>query len=157
MGCVVDGRDGPSLAVTAVDLLLSRNARDLAECGFYYGDELDVVGCHSMLGDMPEGTFLLRDSSHHEFVYALSVNVGGGCVRSIRIGFGVEGRFYLDWCGVEGEDEPDGPPPPTFSSVLSAVSFLIGVSGAGRGVGGGGGCGGGCGAVSYTHLRAHET
>ena len=29
MGCVVDGRDGPSLAVTAVDLLLSRNARDL--------------------------------------------------------------------------------------------------------------------------------
>ena len=33
MGCVVDGRDGPSLAVTAVDLLLSRNARDLAECG----------------------------------------------------------------------------------------------------------------------------
>lgn len=61
--------------------------------GWYWGT-ITASEAHSLLEAAPEGTFLIRDSSHPLYMLTLSVKTGRG-PTNVRIEYS-EGRFQLD-------------------------------------------------------------
>ena len=95
---------------------LRQNYLELQESGFYY-ETLSKTDAVSFLEAEPLGTFLLRDSSHARYLYALSVKTTQGAT-SIRI-------FYIGGCfGFDGDDEWLKPKP-VFKSVISLVGHYV--------------------------------
>ncbi|XP_033018289.1 suppressor of cytokine signaling 2 [Lacerta agilis] len=67
--------------------------RELRLAGWYWGN-LSVVEAKERLQDTSEGTFLVRDSSHSEYLLTISVKTSVG-PTNLRIEF-QDGKFRLD-------------------------------------------------------------
>ena len=90
--------------------------RQLAACGFYYG-RMTRDEATERLSRRPVGTFLLRDSSDHRYLFSLSVQTCRG-TTSIRMSYR-SGLFRLD-CSVEQEHLM-----PTFDCPLRLLSHYV--------------------------------
>lgn len=66
---------------------------ELKRSGWYWGN-MSVTEAKERLQDAPEGTFLLRDSSHEEYLLTISVKTSAG-PTNLRIEY-KEGKFRLD-------------------------------------------------------------
>ncbi|KAG8197656.1 hypothetical protein JTE90_001585 [Oedothorax gibbosus] len=69
------------------------NVRSLELCGYYYGN-LSWLDASTLLRRCQVGTFLVRDSEHHGYLYTLSVQTRKG-PTSCRIDYS-GGKFKLD-------------------------------------------------------------
>ncbi|XP_053320188.1 suppressor of cytokine signaling 2 isoform X2 [Spea bombifrons] len=80
-------------------LKLPRNGRTALQCpwassgGWYWGN-MSVSEAKERLQDAPEGTFLVRDSSHTDYLLTISVKTSAG-PTNLRIEYR-EGKFRLD-------------------------------------------------------------
>ncbi|KAG8187105.1 hypothetical protein JTE90_004851 [Oedothorax gibbosus] len=73
---------------------LVENERSRELCGYYYGN-LSWMDASTLLRRCQVGTFLVQDSAHHGYLYALSVQTRKG-PTSIRIDYS-GGKFKLDY------------------------------------------------------------
>lgn len=96
--------------------VLSKNIHLLELCGYYYGN-LSWMDASHILKQSKVGTFLVRDSEHHSYLYALSVQTKRG-PTSCRIEY-LNGRFRLD----SSEDLADKMP--RFNSVPDLIDHYI--------------------------------
>lgn len=93
---------------------LTVNKYLLEQCGWYHG-ALSHVQSTQLLSRCPQGTFLVRDSSHSRFLYTLSVQRGlEESPTSVRIFFS-HGNFRLD------ADEATEHLLPKFNSILDLI------------------------------------
>ncbi|KAH0616742.1 hypothetical protein JD844_028111 [Phrynosoma platyrhinos] len=67
--------------------------RELRHAGWYWGN-MSVAEAKKRLQDTSEGTFLVRDSSHSEYLLTISVKTSAG-PTNLRIEF-QDGKFRLD-------------------------------------------------------------
>ncbi|XP_003221127.1 suppressor of cytokine signaling 2 [Anolis carolinensis] len=67
--------------------------RELRRAGWYWGN-MSVAEAKDRLQDTSEGTFLVRDSSHSEYLLTISVKTSAG-PTNLRIEF-QDGKFRLD-------------------------------------------------------------
>ncbi|KAF7248505.1 Suppressor of cytokine signaling 2 [Varanus komodoensis] len=67
--------------------------RELRRAGWYWGN-MSVAEAKERLQDTSEGTFLVRDSSHSEYLLTISVKTSAG-PTNLRIEF-QDGKFRLD-------------------------------------------------------------
>ncbi|KYO17432.1 suppressor of cytokine signaling 2 [Alligator mississippiensis] len=66
---------------------------ELRRAGWYWGN-MSVAEAKERLQDAPEGTFLVRDSSHSEYLLTISVKTSAG-PTNLRIEY-QDGKFRLD-------------------------------------------------------------
>ncbi|XP_067415919.1 suppressor of cytokine signaling 2 [Emydura macquarii macquarii] len=66
---------------------------ELRRAGWYWGN-MNVAEAKKRLQDAPEGTFLVRDSSHSEYLLTISVKTSAG-PTNLRIEY-QDGKFRLD-------------------------------------------------------------
>lgn len=103
-----------------LDLEIIRSSnKQLVESGFYY-EHLDMVEARRKLKKCAVGTFLVRDSSHKNYLYSVTTQTPRG-VTSVRIEY-QNGVFRLD-C-----EQAAIPQMPAFDSVLKLVKYYIELS-----------------------------
>lgn len=95
---------------------LERNNHELSQCCFYFSS-MDSQAAKDLLRKKPTGTFLIRDSSHFQYLYSLSVKTERGAT-SVRIMYN-NGLFQFD-C-----DERIRSKLPMFDSVLGLLDFHV--------------------------------
>ncbi|XP_053884022.1 suppressor of cytokine signaling 2 isoform X1 [Malaclemys terrapin pileata] len=86
---------GPGAEVTeraAAERLVAA-MEELRRAGWYWGS-MNVAEAKERLQDTPEGTFLVRDSSHSEYLLTISVKTSAG-PTNLRIEY-QDGKFRLD-------------------------------------------------------------
>ncbi|CAL1542834.1 unnamed protein product [Lymnaea stagnalis] len=98
---------------------LERNSEELSMCYFYFG-ALSSTEARNILRKMPNGTFLVRDSSDSRYLYSLSLKTERGAT-SVRILYN-NGLFQFD------SDERIRDKLPCFESVLALVDFHVMIS-----------------------------
>ena len=96
--------------------VICNNVELLNLCGYYYGN-LSWIDASHLLKQTKVGTFLVRDSEHHSYLYALSVQTRRG-PTSCRIEY-LNGRFKLD----SSEDLVDKMP--RFASVTDLIDHYV--------------------------------
>ncbi|XP_050791803.1 suppressor of cytokine signaling 2 isoform X1 [Gopherus flavomarginatus] len=86
---------GPGAEVTerAAAERLAAAMEELRRAGWYWGN-MNVAEAKERLQDTPEGTFLVRDSSHSEYLLTISVKTSAG-PTNLRIEY-QDGKFRLD-------------------------------------------------------------
>ncbi|XP_028934570.2 suppressor of cytokine signaling 2 isoform X1 [Ornithorhynchus anatinus] len=72
---------------------LAKAMRELTHTGWYWGN-MTVNEAKEKLKDAPEGTFLIRDSSHSDYLLTISVKTSAG-PTNLRIEY-QDGKFRLD-------------------------------------------------------------
>ncbi|XP_049648109.1 suppressor of cytokine signaling 2 isoform X1 [Accipiter gentilis] len=72
---------------------LAAAMEELRRAGWYWGN-MTVAEAKERLQDAPEGTFLVRDSSHSEYLLTISVKTSAG-PTNLRIEY-QDGKFRLD-------------------------------------------------------------
>ncbi|XP_075810367.1 suppressor of cytokine signaling 2 isoform X1 [Microtus pennsylvanicus] len=72
---------------------LAKALRELSQTGWYWGS-MTVNEAKEKLKETPEGTFLIRDSSHSDYLLTISVKTSAG-PTNLRIEY-QEGKFRLD-------------------------------------------------------------
>uniref|UniRef100_A0A7N4NMR9 Suppressor of cytokine signaling 2 n=1 Tax=Sarcophilus harrisii TaxID=9305 RepID=A0A7N4NMR9_SARHA len=72
---------------------LATAMRELSQAGWYWGS-MTVNEAKEKLKDAPEGTFLIRDSSHSDYLLTISVKTSAG-PTNLRIEY-QDGKFRLD-------------------------------------------------------------
>ncbi|KAM9173747.1 suppressor of cytokine signaling 2 [Pangshura tecta] len=72
---------------------LAAAMEELRRAGWYWGS-MNVAEAKERLQDTPEGTFLVRDSSHSEYLLTISVKTSAG-PTNLRIEY-QDGKFRLD-------------------------------------------------------------
>ncbi|XP_054424577.1 suppressor of cytokine signaling 2-like [Pteronotus mesoamericanus] len=72
---------------------LAKAWQELGETGWYWGS-MTVSEAKEKLQEAPEGTFLIRDSSHSDFLLTISVKTSAG-PTNLRIEY-QDGKFRLD-------------------------------------------------------------
>ncbi|XP_064366305.1 suppressor of cytokine signaling 2 [Dromaius novaehollandiae] len=72
---------------------LAAAMEELRRAGWYWGN-MSVAEAKERLQDAPEGTFLVRDSSHSEYLLTISVKTSAG-PTNLRIEY-QDGKFRLD-------------------------------------------------------------
>ncbi|KAM4883266.1 suppressor of cytokine signaling 2 isoform 3-T3 [Thomomys bottae] len=72
---------------------LAKALRELSHTGWYWGS-MTVNEAKEKLKEAPEGTFLIRDSSHSDYLLTISVKTSAG-PTNLRIEY-QEGKFRLD-------------------------------------------------------------
>ncbi|XP_061871583.1 suppressor of cytokine signaling 2 isoform X2 [Colius striatus] len=72
---------------------LATAMEELRRAGWYWGN-MTVAEAKERLQDAPEGTFLVRDSSHSEYLLTISVKTSAG-PTNLRIEY-QDGKFRLD-------------------------------------------------------------
>ncbi|XP_072511683.1 suppressor of cytokine signaling 2 isoform X1 [Notamacropus eugenii] len=72
---------------------LTTAMRELSQAGWYWGS-MTVNEAKEKLRDAPEGTFLIRDSSHADYLLTISVKTSAG-PTNLRIEY-QDGKFRLD-------------------------------------------------------------
>ncbi|XP_077195163.1 suppressor of cytokine signaling 2 isoform X2 [Paroedura picta] len=87
-----DGAD-PAGGAAAEPDRLDAAMRELRRSGWYWGN-MSVAEAKERLQDTSEGTFLVRDSSHSEYLLTISVKTSAG-PTNLRIEF-QDGKFRLD-------------------------------------------------------------
>lgn len=96
--------------------IITKNIQLLNLCGYYYGN-LSWMDASHLLKQSKVGTFLVRDSEHHSYLYALSVQTKRG-PTSCRIEY-LNGRFRLD----SSEELADKMP--RFDSVTDLIDHYV--------------------------------
>ncbi|XP_015276466.1 PREDICTED: suppressor of cytokine signaling 2 [Gekko japonicus] len=86
-------RAGGAAAEHAEADRLDAAMRELRRSGWYWGN-MSVAEAKERLQDTSEGTFLVRDSSHSEYLLTISVKTSAG-PTNLRIEF-QDGKFRLD-------------------------------------------------------------
>lgn len=105
---------------SAVDLeILAATKQRLANCDYYYGS-ISNTEARSKLRKKAHGTFLIRDSSHQLYLYAISTQTERG-VTSVRVEY-QNGTFRLD-CEQAAEKYM-----PRFDCVLKLVDYYVNLS-----------------------------
>ncbi|XP_035193086.1 suppressor of cytokine signaling 2 isoform X1 [Oxyura jamaicensis] len=93
------GRPGAAVAAAPVAeepreaARLAAAMEELRRAGWYWGS-MSVAEAKERLQDAPEGTFLVRDSSHSEYLLTISVKTSAG-PTNLRIEY-QDGKFRLD-------------------------------------------------------------
>ncbi|KAG8182603.1 hypothetical protein JTE90_021739 [Oedothorax gibbosus] len=95
---------------------LVENERSLELCGYYYGN-LSWMDASTLLRHCQVGTFLVRDSAHHGYLYALSVQTRKG-PTSIRIDYS-GGKFKMDSLNYLSHQMP------RFDCVTDLIDFYV--------------------------------
>ncbi|XP_044083014.1 suppressor of cytokine signaling 2 isoform X1 [Neovison vison] len=72
---------------------LAKALRELSQTGWYWGS-MTVNEAKEKLKEAPEGTFLIRDSSHSDYLLTISVKTSAG-PTNLRIEY-QDGKFRLD-------------------------------------------------------------
>uniref|UniRef100_A0A8C2RLG5 Suppressor of cytokine signaling 2 n=1 Tax=Capra hircus TaxID=9925 RepID=A0A8C2RLG5_CAPHI len=72
---------------------LAKALRELSHTGWYWGN-MTVNEAKEKLKEAPEGTFLIRDSSHSDYLLTISVKTSAG-PTNLRIEY-QDGKFRLD-------------------------------------------------------------
>nr|XP_012630723.1 suppressor of cytokine signaling 2 isoform X2 [Microcebus murinus] len=72
---------------------LAKALRELGQTGWYWGS-MTVNEAKEKLKEAPEGTFLIRDSSHSDYLLTISVKTSAG-PTNLRIEY-QDGKFRLD-------------------------------------------------------------
>ncbi|KAL1775030.1 suppressor of cytokine signaling 2 [Sigmodon hispidus] len=72
---------------------LAKALRELSQTGWYWGS-MTVNEAKEKLKETPEGTFLIRDSSHSDYLLTISVKTSAG-PTNLRIEY-QDGKFRLD-------------------------------------------------------------
>ncbi|TEA32986.1 suppressor of cytokine signaling 2 [Neophocaena asiaeorientalis asiaeorientalis] len=72
---------------------LAKALRELSHTGWYWGS-MTVNEAKEKLKEAPEGTFLIRDSSHSDYLLTISVKTSAG-PTNLRIEY-QDGKFRLD-------------------------------------------------------------
>ncbi|XP_005092912.1 uncharacterized protein LOC101845832 [Aplysia californica] len=109
------GPCGPVVLDSEIEFhILERNNYELGLSGYYY-DFMTQASAMRLLKRAPLGTFLIRNSSHPKFLYALSMKSDQGAT-SVRVSYS-QGCF-----GFDGEDER-AEPGRKFDSVVALVDY----------------------------------
>lgn len=96
--------------------IITKNIELLNQCDYYYGS-LSWIDAAHLLKQTKVGTFLVRDSEHHSYLYALSVQTRRG-PTSCRIEY-LNGRFKLD----SSEELADKMP--RFSNITDLIDHYV--------------------------------
>lgn len=96
--------------------VITENIELLKKCNYYYGS-LSWIDAAHLLKHTKVGTFLVRDSEHHSYLYALSVQTRRG-PTSCRIEY-LNGRFKLD----SSEELADKMP--RFSNITDLIDHYV--------------------------------
>lgn len=96
--------------------IITKNIELLNQCDYYYGS-LSWIDAAHLLKQTKVGTFLVRDSEHHSYLYALSVQTRRG-PTSCRIEY-LNGRFKLD----SSEELADKMP--RFSNITELIDHYV--------------------------------
>lgn len=96
--------------------IITKNIELLNQCDYYYGS-LSWIDAAHLLKKTKVGTFLVRDSEHHSYLYALSVQTRRG-PTSCRIEY-LNGRFRLD----SSEELADKMP--RFSNITELIDHYV--------------------------------
>jgi len=105
--------------------ILKRNREGLRECGWYHG-AISMDQANRLLQGTPAGTFLVRDSSSSDCMYALTFQQDtkkfpDRSANSVRIRFsGRKSRFQLD-----PSNNCQSSQLPEFSSVVELIEFYV--------------------------------
>ncbi|XP_066447620.1 suppressor of cytokine signaling 2 [Eleutherodactylus coqui] len=84
---------GAAQEATTPDQRIAMSMGELRRSGWYWG-QMTVNEAKEKLQDAPEGTFLVRDSSHTDYLLTISVKTSAG-PTNLRIEY-KEGKFRLD-------------------------------------------------------------
>lgn len=87
------GPAGPAEEPTPEAARLAKALRELSHTGWYWGN-MTVNEAKEKLKEAPEGTFLIRDSSHSDYLLTISVKTSAG-PTNLRIEY-QDGKFRLD-------------------------------------------------------------
>lgn len=87
---------------------------------YFYYPEIGSLGAKQLLKHCAVGTFIVRDSSDHRYLYTISVKTKRG-PTSIRIVYD-HGRFYFD------SDEKSRQQIPKFPTLLDLIDYYVRLS-----------------------------
>uniref|UniRef100_A0A8C6FPG6 Suppressor of cytokine signaling 2 n=1 Tax=Moschus moschiferus TaxID=68415 RepID=A0A8C6FPG6_MOSMO len=87
------GTAGPAEEPSPEAARLAKALRELSHTGWYWGS-MTVNEAKEKLKEAPEGTFLIRDSSHSDYLLTISVKTSAG-PTNLRIEY-QDGKFRLD-------------------------------------------------------------